>query len=545
MEWNIWDALKLREKIAYDYTTSKEDVLWDKESNNGAPGGVLQRYIIDNGTLNTQTQLSYIKSFGQHNIDALLGFETEDYKYSYQFLTGQDYPGDLYELENAGTTTAQSGRNFYRLSSFLGRLNYNYNNIYYLGASYRTDGSSRLARANRWGNFWSVSGAWRFGGEHFMESIKKVLTDGKLRVSYGVNGTLPSSYYSYMALAYRWGNYYNKQNGMAITTIGNKNLKWEQNKALNIGLDLTFWNRLSVTLDYYTRKTSGLIMDRPLSYIPGYSAISMPQNIGSIRNSGVELTLQSTNIQMKDLTWTTTFNLAHNKNKILELSGTSDQIIDGNLIHKVGHPYYSYYTREYAGVDPETGNELYYLNDGTENARQTTSDYSKAQRILIGRHDPTVSGGFTNFLKYKFIDFNFTLTYSLGGDVFDSGTIGYFGQYVMQGATPSYWKDAWKKPGDKTDVPKLSYSSVAVGSTRMFMPGDYLRVKNLTVGFSAPQSVIRYIGLSRARVYFSANNLLTWKSDKLTVDPETNASGLMAYGTPALRTYTFGIELSF
>lgn len=555
LEWNIWDALKLREKVAYDYINSTESVLWDKYSGNGSgSGGVMQRTYNEYTTLNTQTQLSYIKAFGLHNVDALVGFETEDWQQKLTYVAGYDYPGELYEFVNAGTTSAQSWNYRSKMVSVLGRLNYNYNNRYYFGASIRTDGSSRLSRQNRWGTFWSLSGAWRFGEEKFFEPLKSVVTDGKLRVSYGVNGTLPSGLYDYMN-KYTYGEYYNGSNGMGIVGIGNSDLKWEKNKAWNFGLDLTLWDRLSVTLDYYVRNTSDLIMNRPISYVPGYYdettyEAAMAQNVGSMRNSGIELTLQSTNIRTKDFTWTTSFNIGHNKNKITALTGDENEIIDGVLTHRVGQPYYSYYMYEYAGVDPETGLESYYINDGTENARNTTTDVSEANRVIVAKHDPTVEGGLSNFFKWKFIDFNFTLTYKLGGYSYDYATWLHDngGTYTLYGSIPSYYNldDMWQKPGDNATLPKFQTGyGTRVNSSRWLMPNDYLRVKNLTLGFSAPDQWIRRIGLTKARVYFSANNLLTWKSDKMIVDPETPTDGLCTFEMPAMRTYTFGVELSF
>lgn len=196
---------------------------------------------------------------------------------------------------------------------------------------------------------------------------------------------------------YRYGEYYNGSNGMGIVGIGNKDLKWEKNNAWNFGLDLTFIDRISVTLDYYVRNTSDLIMNRPVSFIPGYydsssGAATVAQNVGSMRNTGIEFSIQSTNIQTKDLTWTTSLNFGHNKNKITKLTGDDDQIIDGALNHKVGYAYYSYYMYEYAGVDPKTGLESYYINDGTENARQTTTDVSKAKKVIVGKHDAALGG---------------------------------------------------------------------------------------------------------------------------------------------------------
>lgn len=549
----LWDELKLREKLSYDFTSSTESVWWDPRSNDGrSSNGVFQRYNRELNTLNTQTQLTYIKTFAQkHNVDVLLGFETEDFTDSYTFSHGSQYPGYKYEIANAGETSSDSNRDKYRLTSFLGRFNYNFDNKYYAGVSYRRDGSSRLARENRWGDFWSVSGSWRFMQESFLESVKGVVTDGKIRASYGVNGTQPSTYYSYMQNMYRAGQIYNGQSGMGVIGIGNLDLKWEKNKAFNLGLDLTFWDRLSLTFDYYTRKTSDLLMNKRISYVPGYyDPISFDpttlQNVGSLKNQGVEFSLSSTNIQTQDLMWTTTFNIGHNKNKLVKLDGVQSDEIDEALIHRVGEPYYSYYMFEYAGVDPQTGNEMYYKNDGSG---ETTTQVNEVRKVIVGHHDPKVEGGLTNFMKWKFIDFNFTLTYSIGGEALDYATWLHDngGDYTSFGATPSYYKleDMWKQPGDNAKLPKFKYGNTRVLSSRWLMPTDYLRLKNLSLGLSAPKNWLSKTGLSKARVYFSANNLLTWKSKDLLVDPEMPIDGLCTFEMPALRTYTFGLEIGF
>lgn len=555
LDWNIWDNLHLSEKIAYDYTGSTEDVLWDRYSNNGSGSkGVMQRIESNYTQLNTQTQLTYNRNFGLNNIDALLGFETEDYKYKYTYASGYDYPGDLYELANAGTTSAESNHNGYKLVSYLGRVNYNYDNKYYAGVSLRTDGSSRLAKDNRWGTFWSVSGAWRFGAEKFWEPLKSVVSDGKLRLSYGVNGTQPSSYYAYMNL-YRYGIYYDGQSGMGIVGIANKDLKWEKNRSFNLGLDLTFINRIAVTFDYYVRNTSDLIFDLPVSATPGYydSSSTMPtmaQNIGSMRNMGYELTIQSNNIQKKDFSWTTMLNFGHNHNKVTKLNGEQDQIISGPLIHKVGEPYYSYYMYEYAGVDPQTGKELYFINDGTENSRNTTTNVNEANKVIVGNHEATLEGGLSNQITWKFIDFGLNFAFSFGGKAVDYSTWQHSngGVYLYYGATPSYYNlgKMWTGPGDTSaSQPKFEYGSTGALSSRWLMPTDYLRLKSLTLGFSAPKNFISRLGLTKARAYFSASNLFTIKSDDLFVDPEMPVSGACTFETPAQRTFTFGIELGF
>ena len=558
LSWNILEGLDLSEKLAYDYTDGTEDVLWDRHSNDGSPSGVFQRIKNSIEQINSQTQLTYLKSFGLHNIDALLGFETEDYRYGFNYLNGSNYPGDLYEFGNAGTTSAQSNKQDSKLVSYLGRINYNYNNIYYLGASFRTDGSSRLSRNNRWGNFWSVSGSWRFTGEKFMESIKNILSDGKLRMSYGVNGTQPYGYYSYMNL-YKYGEYYDGQSGMGIVGVGNDNLKWEKNYSFNVGLDLTFLNRYTATFDFYTRTTKDLIYDMPISAVAGYYdgttlGPTVAQNIGSLRNTGYELTLTANWFQKSDFSWSTTLNMAHNHNKVIKLNGSSDVIMDADygrvLAHKVGETYNSYYCYEYAGVDPQTGNELYYINDGTKNARNTTTDVNKANKVIVGSAEAKLEGAISNTMKWKFIDLGFNFTYQIGGDAYDyprwQHTNG--GAALYNGAVPSYYKlsDMWKGPGDATaKLPKFQEGSTFVYSSRWKMPLDYLRLKSLTLGFSVPQQYVQKLSLTKARVYFSGSNLLTWKSSKLYVDPEVPVNGICLFETPAIRTFTFGVELGF
>ena len=443
LDWNIWDGLRLSEKMTYDYTSNNEDVLWDRLSNDGSPSGNLQRYNGSISQLNGQTQLAYVKTFGLHNIDALLGYETEKYVTRYNYISGKDYPGDLYEFGNAGTTSAESKVSGYTLASWLGRVNYNYDNKYYAGVSFRRDGSSRLSKDNRWGNFWSVSAAWRFGSEKFMEPIKQVVSDGKLRASYGVNGTLPSSFYGYQNW-YKYGQYYNGKSGMAIVGIGNPELQWEKNRSVNFGLDLTLLDRISVTFDYYVRTTSDLIFDLPISAVPGYynsdRFSKKAVNVGSLRNRGYEITIQSNNLQTKDLTWTTMLNFGHNHNELTKIYGEENQIISGVRIHKVGEPYYSYYGYEYAGVDPNTGRESYYLNNGTSNARNTTVNPNEAKKVIIGNHETKIEGGFSNNITWKFIDFGLNFTFSLGGKAFDAATWQHNnGNYTFGGQLPTYY----------------------------------------------------------------------------------------------------------
>lgn len=550
--WNIWDNLNVKEVLSYDFNQSNSRAWWDPRSNDGRTAkGVYQRYMQNRSKFNTQTQLTYNKTIAEkHNLDILLGYETEDYELDYTYSNGSQYPSYKEEIANAGLTRSSSLKKGYRMVSYLGRLNYDFDSRYYASASYRRDGSSRLSRDSRWGDFWSVSGSWRLSREAFMESLSDIISDAKIRVSYGLNGTQPSDYYAYMGL-FQYGYNYNGFGGSAESTFFNNDLKWEKNHATNVGLDVTLFNRVSISAEWYNRDTKDLIMDKPISaalgIIDGNGTASKLLNVGSMRNRGFELEIKSTNVQNGELTWTTSLNLGHNKNTLTKLNGEQDQVISGPLIHKVGEPYYSFYAYEYAGVDSETGKELYYINK--DGSRETTTNSALANKVIIGNVDPKVQGGLTNYIGWKFIDFNFTLTYALGGHAYDYATWlqSNGGTYNYLGNVPSYYKmeDTWQKPGDNAKLPQFAYGNKNIQSSRWMMSTNHLRLKNMTVGFTLPQNWIRKAGIEKLRAYISGNNLLTWKSKDLYVDPEVPVDGLCTFETPSLRTVTFGIELGF
>ena len=545
--WNIWDNLSLKEVLNYDFNQTNNRVWWDPRSNDGeASNGVYQRYMLNRNKLTTQTQLTYDKVIADdHTIDVLLGFETEDYKLDYTYANGDDYPGYLEEITNAANTRSASQVDAYRMTSLLGRINYDYKSRYYVSGSYRRDGSSRLAEEARWGDFWSLSGSWRLSEEAFMKDAE-FLTDAKLRASYGLNGTQPSSYFEYMGV-YSYGYNYKGKPGSAETRLFNPDLKWEKNHATNIGVDLTFLERFSLAFDWYNRDTKDLLLAQPISTTTGLSSIL--KNVGSMRNRGFEVELKSNNLNTKDWYWTTSFNLAHNKNKLTKLDGKQTEIPDGLLMHRVGESYNSFYMREYAGVDPATGKESFYINDDTDNARNTTIDPSEANQTIVGNAEPTVMGGLTNFISWKFIDLNLTFTYSLGGKVYDATSWIHSngGTYHYNGNVPAYNKmeDMWQEEGDNAKLPQFVYGNEPTHSSRWLLSTDHLRLKNFTLGFSLPTAISDRAGLSKVRAYVSGNNLLTFKKKELDFDPEVPSNGLVYFETPAMKTVTFGVQLSF
>ncbi len=551
---DIIKGLKLKETLSYDYNIQKDARYWNPLSGAGAKSGndaQTAKGFIEYGKFISSTSLNYNTTIAMHHVDALVAYEIENYQTDKAMGDKSKLPSDyLVEPDNAALLNSfVSSTQDSRMISYISRLNYDYAGRYYIAGSYRRDGSSRLAPQNRWGDFWSVSGMWNIGAENFMRSANRVLSDLKIRASYGVNGNPPGVFYGYMGL-YSYGQNYMGGGGSYESALPNPNLKWEKNYNLNIGVDLAFINRIFISLEYYNRDTKDLLYNRPISSTTGFQ--SYLGNLGQLNNTGWELDLRTVNFAGRDFNWTSVLNLTHNKNKIVSLDGKLNQSIEGSwFIHKVGLPYSTFYVKEYAGVDPQTGRALYYVNTRDEHGkydRSVTSDASSAQAIPYKSADPKISGGFTNILNYKWFDLSFTLTYSLGGYSFDkTGTYNETdGAKEQNYNLPVYELDRWQKPGDVTDIPRFVLGQPAgpQNSSRYIHSTDHLRLKNLTFGFTFPEKWVSKLRISKARLYFSGSNLLTWAKWKY-YDPEVPVSGEVFCETPPMRTCSFGIEVSF
>lgn len=551
-EYEFIPNLKLKTTLSYDRINSK-GVSWsDPRTSNGENvNGSLYKEMYERSKLVWENQLTYVTTIAKyHNIDALIGFETDDQRRDNLYGEKSNFASyNKQALSNGATLQGTGGSGTHtRMVSYLGRINYDYKHTYYLGASLRTDGSSRFAAANRWGTFWSVSAAWRLIEENFLKPASEWLTDLKLRASYGINGTLPSDYFGYMGLSSLTGDYLGNP-AYSLSQISNDKLSWEKNHNLNIGLDFGLWNRINGTLEYYTRTTKGLLMDYPISMTTGFGSYLL--NIGEVRNQGIEFTLTSQNINTKDFTWSTTLNLATNKNKILKLDGIQTQIVSGSQIHKVGSSYRTFYLIEFAGIDPATGEPQFYTNTLDENGnyvKEKTFDPSEANAIPMKHAEPNITGGLTNTLRYKWFDLNFTISGQFGGYSYDNwAQKTEHGGNDLEANVPDYYKNAWKQPGDITDYEKPNiheYDMRSYATSRRLHSSDFIRLKNLTFGFTLPKGWTRAAGIDNVRLYASGNNLLTWaRYDKY--DPEAVSGGTAIWGTPPLRTFTFGLNINF
>lgn len=546
--YNVWDNLKVSSVFTVDYSLTKDFFFQSPDGRDGATyQGRGRMQMTDRIRYTSQNNLTYSKTFGKHSVSAVTAFEVMKYDYEDLYAAKKTYGQDINtSLGNAADPIdADQKLQEDALMSYVASVNYSYDDKYYASFSFRRDGSSRLSPDTRWGNFWSLSASWRLSQERFMQPLKSVLSDLKLRASYGVNGNLPSSYYGYQS-TYTTGAFYSGKPSPWESTLGNEELTWEKNYALNLGLDIGLFSRVNVSLDWYTRTTKDLLMSKQLNSISGFS--SLLTNVGQMRNTGVELEVRSNNIKTKDFSWITAFNLSHNKNKILKLADLP-WFVDGRYVRKEGYPFNTIYLREYAGVDPETGSALYYDNQQDENGNYTknkVTDPGQASPIPLKDITPTISGGFMNTFNYKFIDLSFNLSYSFGGYSYDNAS------YILQDDGYSVISNKsteqrrrWQKPGDITDVPRFVYGNKKGGnynSSRAIHSTDHIRLKSLILGLNAPKAWLQKLGIGNARIYFSGTNLLTWAAYD-QYDPEM--SGVVGFYTPPLKTYAFGLELKF
>jgi TonB-linked SusC/RagA family outer membrane protein len=510
--------------------------------------------------LSITNTLNYVKSFGDHHLNLMLGQEGQRKSYKMAYLAGNNYPvQDLNDVSLAAKPSdASTYRSLLKLSSFFFNGQYDYNNLYYFSASLRTDGSSRFADGHRWGTFWSVGGKWRITGEKFMEPTKNWLTNLDLRASYGTTGNQEvgssdygNGYYAASGI-YDYGYNYNGVGGVIRAQAANPDLTWETTGKFNIGLDVTLFDRVSLTMDYYDHRTWDMVFAMPLSGATGlYSAsegqASIYKNIGKLKNSGFEFGINANIIKNKNWNWSIAWNGSTNKNKVLKLS-TDSPIEYTYQIVEVGKPIYQFYMKEYAGVDPETGLALFYLN---ETGDETTTDYTKAAKRYVGDANPDFFGSFSTSLDAYGFDFNIQFNYSTGGKIYGNNL-----RYDMQGGSSFYeafinyvYDNRWTTVGQVTNVPRLDTDGSYANShsSRFLMDGDYLKLRSLTLGYTIPRMLTRRIGIDKVRVFMEAENLYTWCADNyIGFDPAgVDANGVQWWNYPQPRSFLFGLQVSF
>ena len=457
----------------------------------------------------------------------------------------------LTNLNSAGNpTTANSWFTDWSVASYLGMIHYSFNGKYVADVTYRREGSSRFSADNRWGNFWAVGGAWNINREDFMANIDQI-DMLKLRASYGKTGNANINLNQYQELL-NFDADYTGEGASYAGTFGNQDLTWETSYSLDLGLDFgLFNNRISGSVGYYFRETTDMLLNEPLSLTTGFT--SQTRNIGKMENKGWEFELNADIVRSNDLNVSLGLNVGTTKNKVTELAvdnnGVERNITDNTTRVATGHPVYGWYMPTWAGVDPDTGNELWFVDgEGSE----TTSNFNAANQVWQGGSAiPEVTAGLNLHVDYKGFFLDASAYFAGGHKVYEewhrytNGTDRFSLQFY-QGVDKLL--DRWQKPGDTgTRYGKMEYTARPWQRHSKFLyDGDYIRLKDLSVGYDFNKNITDAMGIGGLRVYVRGTNLLTWvKDDNLEYDPEVDTDGFTGLTTPPAKSFIFGVNLKF
>ncbi|WP_208603001.1 SusC/RagA family TonB-linked outer membrane protein [Pedobacter steynii] len=488
--------------------------------------------------------LTYDKTFKEdHHINLLAGQEL--YKYNYRVISGSKQrfvlPG-FYEPDAAAQITGFDGNSIdYTLLSFLGRAEYDYKKRYFLSASLRSDGTSRFSPAQRWGTFWSLGASWKVSEEDFLKETPWLSTL-TLKSSYGAQGNDNiGSYYAYKGLYSIRSNL--GENGLVTSRLETPDLKWESNLNLNIGLDFgLFHDRISGTIEYFDRRSKDLLFSRPKAPSLGFGSID--ENIGALKNTGIEVQLNAVPVRTTDFRWTISLNATHYKNTITALP--QSDIKTATKIMRVGGTSSDFYLREWAGVNPENGDPQWYMDDANGN-KVTTNNYSAASQYVQGTSLPDLVGGISNSFNYKEFEISALLGYSIGGKILDND---YTGLMHAGSSIGRPWSTEilthWTPENRNTNVPRLNVDDAGwtQSSTRFLYSATYARLKNLTIGYSLPKAIASKWGLANLKLTLTGENLLTFYGHK-GMDPEQTIEGTTYFRYPSMRTFSAGLNLTF
>lgn len=555
-EYQFVPWLKVNSDFSYDIFAQNEDNFRGQNALFQATNGQAFASDLTSESYVFSNYATFNKVFAdRHNINVVAGTEFTNNVRRITSVTSQQFPSDdLNTVSSGASVTAGTGiRSRNNFLSYFARATYDLDGKYLFKASIRRDGSSRFGENVRFGTFPSFSAGWILSEENFLKD-SEALSFLKVRASWGelgnaeIGGDFPSRFLFS-------GVSFNGRPGLAPLQPGNSDLTWETSTQTDFGVEFGFLNgRISGEIDYYSKNTDGLLFAVPL--IPSSGANIINRNIGELQGDGIEFVINTRNIETDDFTWTTSFNLAQNKTEVKSLPNDNADIVTGQHVNRVGEPVAAFFLREFAGVDPANGDALFIRNtvaaDGSVD-RSTTTDPNEATRIVAGNPFPEWTGGLTNSITYKDFDFNFTFQGQWGASIYNAG-----GRF--QSASADFYDNQsrdqlnrWQQPGDITNVPqaRLFGGNGTAQSTRYLQDADFIRLRNLTLGYSLPTDVVGKIGLSKLRVYFTGINLLTFTSYD-GYDPEATSDvngaatpGEEFYSVPPARTYTLGLNINF
>jgi TonB-linked SusC/RagA family outer membrane protein len=551
-------VLSFRSEFGADILNLTEETFADKRTQDGQGVGEGQYFTSQNVTFNTNNYFTYTPNIGQNTkLSALLGMSylQNDLRQSNQ--QAENYPSAAVKNLSGATnvTFGNSVNDRYNFLSYFLRSNVTFNDKYLFGGSVRVDGSSRFGPDNRYGVFPAVSAGWILSEENFLKG-SKTLNYLKLRGSWGITGNAEIGEHQYLNL-FNISNYPGLP-GFIPFKLGDPKLKWEKTTQVDVGLEFGLFNsRLSGEVDVYNKQTKDLLLAVNVPATNGYFdninfLNTIFENLGSLENKGVELLLNSRNIETKDFKWNTSFNIGFNKNKVKNIQG---QVIEGSSFQRAveGEPIGVFFMPKFLGVDPANGDALYLGEDD-----KPTNDYNVAKLVVVGDPNPDYTGGFTNNVSYKGFDLNVFFTFVHGNEIYNNG--GRFMSSGFGGGRDNQTKEIlnrWQKPGDLTNIPRLSYifGNGERTSSRWIYDGSYIRLRQLSLGYTLPASTNKFFKINSARFFVAAYNL--WLKTNYISDPEVNTLGTQVTGVqnisggvdfytiPQPKTFTVGLNVKF
>jgi TonB-dependent starch-binding outer membrane protein SusC len=541
--YEVAKGLRYKGLFGIDYRMAQARRFTDPRTNDGfAVVGRLTEVFNWNTNYITSHTLNYMTSFNaMHNINALVGLEYRSDVNEQTSAQGIGFPTPQFRTLNSAATPEAVGGQWTASTTFsqFGKINYDYDKKYLLSFTLRRDGSSRFGANNLYGVFPSVSAGWNLTAERFMEKIS-FINDLKLRVSYGQTGNDQIGNFQSRSL-YGSTRTYAGSAAITPTQLGNADLAWERREEWNAGLDFAFLqNRISGSFDVYKRDNNELLLDRPLYSATGFTVIT--QNVGAVRNTGVELGLR-VRVLDGDFKWVTNFNISYNDNQVTGLYDTLKSLPSDNSI-SIGHPLGSFFVNPYAGVNPATGRAMWYDINGN-----ITYSALGADRRFMGTTLPAYTGGFGNTFSYKYFELDVFFNYEYGRTVSD-GQLNFLSEIGGRAfnALQEVYDRRWTKPGDITDVPRPYNGNAEVrGSgnftgSRVLLKADYIRLKQITLSYNLPPSLTRRMGLNAAKFYVQGINLWTY-DDFPGYDPEFGATSTGII--PTSKNMTVGVQVGF
>ena len=555
---DIIDGLSLTASLGLHIDNTRQHSVGNKYYGQSASyGGSVMQYSSRVYSLDQQYLLNYKKTFGNHNLDILAGYESMDFNTEIHYILGYNmYSDKNWTASNVIDRKNGSGSyNEYATIGIITRASYDFNEKYYGSVSYRRDASSRFHPDNRWGNFWSVSAAWDMAKENFISQYDWI-NMLKLKASFGQQGN-DNLYYKEYTNYYPYLDQFTVSGSDGVFSDGvlyykgSKDITWETSNSFNVGVDFALLGgRIDGTIEYFNRQTKDMLYYKPVAMSNGYT--QLPMNIGSVRNSGVEIELNYTPIETNDLKWVINWNGTLMKNKILELHpDLKGEMIDGSYIYREGESLYQMYLTKYAGVDPDSGEALYWAKDenGVEYKDKDWSAAYNSNRQASGDLLPTIYGGVGTTLEFRGFDFSIQCAYQLGGTIYDSGY-----QAFMHGGDSHYmgynWhKDilnAWTPENRNTNIPRVDAIDKYTNSSsdRWLTSSDYFSINNITLGYTLPKRWLRSLGIGSLRIYGAADNVALFSARK-GLDPRMSYTTASTDRYTPIRTISGGLKVTF